>query len=97
MPGIIAGTHGARTRWAGLQVPGPDRPRLRGWIHAVAAPIVLAAGVILTCRAPTVSAAAAAGIFTATAAWLFSVSALYHLGAWPPRARMILRRTDHGF
>jgi hemolysin III len=74
--------------------PG-GRPRLRGWIHAVAAPVVLAAGTVLTCRAPTVPAAATAGVFTATAAWLFTVSAFYHLGRWPPQVRVILRRTDH--
>ena len=74
----------------------PDgRPRLRGWIHAAAAPVVLAEGIVLTWRAPTAPAAAAAGVFAATAAWLFTVSALYHLGRWPPRVRVILRRIDH--
>ena len=75
--------------------PEPGRPRLRGWIHAVAAPFVLAAGIVLTCRAPTVLAAAVAGVFAAAAAWLFTVSALYHLGAWSPFARLVLRRIDH--
>ncbi len=77
------------------RAPGPGRPRLRGWIHAVAAPAVLIAGIVVTYRASTMPAVAATGIFTATAAWLFGVSAFYHLGAWPPRARLILRRTDH--
>lgn len=80
---------------AATRAPGPGRPRLRGWIHAVAAPAVLAAGIMLTCRARTLPAAVAVGIFAATAAWLFAVSAAYHIGAWPPRARTILRRTDH--
>lgn len=71
------------------------RPRLRGWIHAVAAPAVLAAGITLTCRAPTLPAAVSVAVFTATAAWLFAVSAVYHLGTWPPRASTVLRRTDH--
>jgi hemolysin III len=73
----------------------PGRPRLRGWIHAFAAPAVLAAGIVVTCRAPTAQAAAAAGVFAATATWLFTVSAIYHVGAWSPRARVILRRADH--
>jgi hypothetical protein len=74
----------------------PDgRPRLRGWIHAAAAPVVLAAGIVLTWRAPTAPAAAAVGVFAAASAWLFTVSALYHLGRWPPRVRVILRRIDH--
>jgi hemolysin III len=75
--------------------PEPGRPRLRGWIHAVAAPFVLAAGIVITWRAPTMLAAAVAGVFAATAAWLFTVSALYHLGAWSPGARLLLRRIDH--
>jgi hemolysin III len=75
--------------------PEPGRPRLRGWIHAVTAPFVLAAGIVLTCRAATVLAAAVAGVFAATAAWLCTVSALYHLGAWSPGAWSILRRIDH--
>ncbi len=37
----------------------------------------------------------AAGVFAATATWLFTVSAVYHVGAWSPRARVILRRADH--
>jgi hemolysin III len=71
-------------------MPVLDRPRLRGWIHAVAAPAFLAAGVVLTCRAPTVAAAAATGVFAATATWLFGASAAYALSAvfnvaWPTR------------
>jgi hemolysin III len=42
-----------------------------------------------------VPAAAATGVFAATAAWLFTVSALYHLGTWSPGAQLILRRIDH--
>jgi hemolysin III len=75
--------------------PMAPKPLLRGWIHAVAAPIALAAGIVLTARAPSTAAAVAAGIFAATAAALFAVSAIYHLGAWSPRVRVILRRIDH--
>jgi hypothetical protein len=34
-------------------------------------------------------------VFAATAVELFTVSAIYHLGAWSPRVRVILRRIDH--
>jgi hemolysin III len=61
----------------------------------VAAPIVLAAGIVLAVSAPTAPAAVAAGIFTATAVGLFAVSAVYHLGAWSPHVKVILRRADH--
>lgn len=83
---------------AGTQPAGGHvaaKPRLRGWIHAIAAPIALVAGVVLIARAPTAPAAAAAGIFAAAAVALFTVSAIYHRGTWSPRARGILRRIDH--
>jgi len=73
----------------------PLKPRLRGWLHAVAAPIALAAGLVLIAEAPTARAQVAAGIFAATAVMLFTVSAIYHLGTWSPRTRMLLRRLDH--
>lgn len=73
----------------------PAKPRLRGWIHAVAAPGALAGGIVLTARAPSGQAAVAAGIFAVTAVALFTVSAIYHLGTWSPRVRLMLRRLDH--
>jgi len=75
--------------------PAAPKPRLRGWIHAVAAPLSLCGGVILVIRAPSVTAAVTCAIFTATAVILFSVSAAYHLGSWSPRAQAILRSLDH--
>jgi hemolysin III len=50
---------------------------------------------VLTGRAPNVPAAVAAGVFAATAVELFTVRAIYHLGAWSLRVRVILRRIDH--
>jgi len=76
-------------------VPGTVKPRLRGWVHALAAPLALAAGIVLVARAPTVSATIAAGIFAAAAVELLGLSAIYHLGTWSPRVRVILRRVDH--
>jgi len=80
---------------AELAARPPLKPRWRGWIHAVAAPAALAAGIVLIVRAPTAQAAVAAAIFAATAVLLFTVSAIYHLGTWAPRARVLLRRLDH--
>jgi hemolysin III len=82
-------------RAAGAAAPIAPKPWLRGLIHAAVAPIALALGIVLTVRAPTTQAAAAAGIFAVTAVVLFTVSAVYHLGAWSPRVRAILRRIDH--
>lgn len=71
------------------------KPLLRGWIHAAAAPTALAAVVVLAWRAPTVPGAVSAGIFAACAVTLFTVSAVYHLGTWSPRVRLVLRSVDH--
>lgn len=84
-----------RMRSFPADAPVAPKPRLRGWIHAVAAPTALGAGIVLAASAPTVPAIVGAGVFTATAVVLFTVSAVYHLGTWSPRVRMILRRTDH--
>jgi hemolysin III len=71
------------------------KPVLRGWIHAVAAPTVLAALVTLACRARTTAAMASTAVFAVSAVTLFTVSAVYHLGAWSPRVRAALRNVDH--
>jgi hemolysin III len=83
-----------RTLTASAAAPAP-KPRLRGWIHAVSAPLSLSAGVILAIRAVSVAAAVTCSVFTASAVTLFGVSAVYHLGSWSPRTRSVLRRLDH--
>jgi hemolysin III len=75
--------------------PLPVKPRLRGWVHAVTAPLALAAGIVLAALAPAGAATAAAAVFAATAVLLFTISAVYHRGTWSPRARAVLRRLDH--
>jgi hemolysin III len=72
-----------------------QKPLLRGWIHAAAAPAALAAVVVLTFRAPTMSAAVSAGLFAASAVVLFTMSAVYHIGRWSPRVQKVLRSIDH--
>jgi len=74
--------------------PVPVKPRLRGWLHAGAAPAVLVSGVVLIARASGGTRWAAA-VYTITAVLLFSVSALYHRGHWTGRGQAILRRLDH--
>ncbi len=80
---------------ARANLPPAAKPLLRGWIHAVAAPLALAAGVVLVWRAPTVPAAVSVGVFAACAVTLFTMSAVYHLGTWSPRVRLVLRSIDH--
>ncbi len=71
------------------------KPKLRGWIHEVSFPAVLAAGAALVLQASTLPGRIAAGVYTLTSAVLFGVSALYHRGSWKPRAKAVLRRLDH--
>jgi len=71
------------------------KPRLRGWIHTVAAPMVLASGIVLIVLSPTVAGKIAASIFTLTSLLLFGTSAVYHRGRWSERVDVVLRRLDH--
>jgi hemolysin III len=72
------------------------KPLLRGYSHAVTAPLALAATVILA-----VMAAGNPGrqvtvvIYGASMVLLFGGSALYHVGNWSERTRELLRRMDH--
>jgi len=71
------------------------KPRLRGWIHAGAAPLVAVISVVLVAIAPTSPARAATLVFGISAVLLFGTSAVYHRGTWSPRLTGILRRLDH--
>ena len=71
------------------------RPRLRGWLHLVNAPLTLAAGVVLIALSPTAPTRLGSMIYTASALLLFTVSAVYHRGTWSPRVHQFLKRFDH--
>ena len=73
----------------------PAKPTLRGWIHAVTSPLVLAAGLVLIALAPTGPATVAAIAFAASSVILFTTSAVYHRGTWSQRAQRALQRADH--
>lgn len=76
-------------------VAAPVKPRLRGWIHAVTAPLALAASIVLVATAPTTTGRVTSAIFGVTAVLLFGTSAVYHRGTWSPRVTAVLRRLDH--
>jgi hemolysin III len=82
-----------------LHLPHPDftqlKPLLRGWLHAVTAPMALAAGIVLIALAPHTTARWAVAIYTLTAVLLFGTSALYHRGNWSPKVERLLKRIDH--
>jgi hemolysin III len=71
------------------------KPRLRGWIHLVTAPLALAASIVLVAVAEPVAGKVAAAIFGLSALMLFGTSAVYHVGNWSPRVAAVLRRLDH--
>ena len=78
-----------------LDVHGRPKPMLRGWIHAIATPLALAAGIVLICLAPFASLKWACAVFMTCSLVLFTNSAAYHLGDWSPRVTDVLRRIDH--
>ena len=72
------------------------KPHLRGWLHAGASPLVLAAGIVLVCLAPTSASRWAAAVYSLAGVTLFATSALYNVGTWGPRGHAVLQRIDHG-
>lgn len=76
-------------------VHGWPKPLMRGWIHAVAAPIALIGCIVAICRAPSSGLKAACSVYLACSLCLFGNSAAYHLGDWSPKTTDILRRIDH--
>ncbi|WP_457966311.1 hemolysin III family protein [Arthrobacter sp. D1-29] len=71
------------------------KPRWRGWIHTVTAPLALIAGVVLVALAPTADRKITSAIYAATGVLLFGISAVYHRGNWTPGVKMVLKRLDH--
>jgi len=77
------------------QVADSVKPRLRGWIHAGVAPLVLVASIVLVVLSPTPAAKWSTAVFGLSAVMLFGTSAVYHRGRWSPRVSGVLRRLDH--
>lgn len=73
----------------------PAKPALRGWIHAISTPFAVAAGIVLVSLAHGTAAKLACAVFLATSVLLFANSALYHLGPWSSKVKIILKRIDH--
>ena len=71
------------------------KPLWRGWIHAVATPFAVAAGIVLVALAPTTGLKIASAVYALTGILLFGVSAVYHRGNWGRGARAVLKRVDH--
>ncbi|PRY02716.1 PAQR family membrane homeostasis protein TrhA [Allonocardiopsis opalescens] len=71
------------------------KPRLRGWLHLGAAPLALAAGIVLVALAPAGLPRISAAVYAAASVLLFGTSAVYHLGRWGAATHAVLRRMDH--
>ncbi|WP_228760102.1 hemolysin III family protein [Pseudactinotalea sp. HY158] len=72
-----------------------SKPKLRGWIHAVIAPLAFAFAVVLVALAPAGAPRLTAAVFGSATVLLFGTSAIYHRGTWSPHVQAILRRLDH--
>ncbi|MGD9960743.1 PAQR family membrane homeostasis protein TrhA [Nocardioides sp.] len=70
-------------------------PHLRGWLHTAAAPLALAAGVVLIALSPSPASRIGSTVFALAALINFTASATLHRGNWAPRVALILRRIDH--
>src|SRR6476646_581048 len=80
---------------AAAHVPATVKPRLRGWLHAGAVPVVAVAGVLLVALSRGAAEVVASTVYALSTLLLFSVSAVYHRGRWGPRGLAVLKRLDH--
>jgi hemolysin III len=71
------------------------KPKLRGWLHLAAAPLVLIAGLIIVKVSATTAGGVGAAVFVGAAAVQYAVSAAYNMGTYAPRTTLMLRRADH--
>ena len=69
-------------------------PKLRGWFHLGAAPVVFVASLVLFILSKD-SLKFAVALYSFTAITLFTVSALYHRVKWSPKNKKFWRRWDH--
>jgi hemolysin III len=71
------------------------RPKLRGILHLISAPVALIAGLFVVFQAQTLEMRIAFIVYLFTAVNLFTVSATYHIGRWSVPVKTTLRRVDH--
>lgn len=86
---------GQAAREAGQAIVAAVKPRLRGWLHLGAFPVVTVAVIVLVALAPDTGSRVSTAIFGVAAMMLFGTSALYHRGHWTPGVERLLKRLDH--
>ena len=69
-------------------------PRLRGWLHAVAAPISVLAGLLLAFLAPTTEARILSAAYSITVSIMFISSATFHRRQWSDAGWWRMRQVD---
>jgi len=74
--------------------PIQSPPKLRGWFHLGATPVVIIASLVLFILSKE-SFKFAVALYSITAIMLFSVSAIYHRVPWVPAKKKMWRRWDH--
>jgi hemolysin III len=79
----------------GVPDPRAERPKMRGWLHLGAFPVVMIAGFVLVALGPTPQARLAAAVYAMTSGLLFGVSGTYHRGRTSGLMIEVLRRVDH--
>ena len=72
-----------------------ERPRMRGVLHAYAAPIAAAVGIGVLALADDARSRTGVAVWVMSMTALFAVSATYHRGRWRPAVRAWLQRVDH--
>ncbi|MEO6866417.1 MAG: hemolysin III family protein [Gaiellales bacterium] len=70
-------------------------PRLRGMIHVVACPLLIATGIVLATQADGWRGVSAVIVMASGYALVFGTSGLYHRWRWSPRVKRILKHLDH--
>ncbi|MDR1851059.1 MAG: hemolysin III family protein [Propionibacteriaceae bacterium] len=68
---------------------------MRGWLHAMTVPLILAASIVFLVLANGWEAKLAMAVYLATSLFLFANSATYHLFNWRPKIKEIFRKIDH--
>ena len=79
----------------GTKIEAPDRPRLRGWSHVVAAVAAIAIAPVLIAFASPGAGRVVAAIYGCGVIGVFLVSGIYHRLAWTTRFQGLFRRLDH--
>ena len=79
----------------GWNATADSRPMLRGYLHALAAPVAIAGLVLLMLLAESARAYVGGAIFAASLVLLYTTSATYHRVTWSERLRPVMKRLDH--